>query len=118
MEMKALPGKVLVKNLESGERKTAGGIILRNDDKKSEGIRPRWAEVYSIGTGVTDVEVGDWILVKHGRWSRGVKYNNEVLHLVEYPTSVMIKTKDNPLISGTTTFGDLQTPTSVVPKKV
>ena len=28
------------------ERVTAGGIILRSDDGKEHGIRPRWAEVY------------------------------------------------------------------------
>ena len=40
---------VLVKDMEFGERQTLGGIIIIDDDKKGQGIRPRWAEVVAIG---------------------------------------------------------------------
>ena len=54
------------------ERITAGGIVLLNDDTKSSGIRPRWAKVYAVGPEQTEVEVGQYILISHGRWTRGI----------------------------------------------
>lgn len=58
---------------------TSGGIILRSDNGKVDGIRPRWGKVWAIGPKQTDVAVGQWILVEHGRWSRGITVvDNEV----------------------------------------
>ena len=69
-----LKDSILVKDMNFDERITAGGIILRSDDGKSEGVRPRWAEVYAVGPEQTDVKVGDWVLMDHGRWSEGLKF--------------------------------------------
>jgi len=44
MKVKALKGKVLVTDLERGSR-VLRGIILPDDNGKSEGIRPRWGKV-------------------------------------------------------------------------
>jgi len=56
-----------------GEQKTASGLIIGNDDGKTRGIYPRWAKVYSKGPTNTDpYEVGQWILIEHGRWTRGI----------------------------------------------
>ena len=55
------------------ERKLQSGIILLDDDGKGHGIRPRWGKVYAIGPEQTEVTVGQWIMVAHGRWTRGVK---------------------------------------------
>ena len=45
-----------------------------NDDGKERGIKPRWARVVSKGPENNDpYNVGDWILVEHGRWTRGFK---------------------------------------------
>ncbi len=63
---------ILVSDMEFSERITRAGLIILNDDMKSGGIRPRWAKVYAIGDEVTNVEVGQWILVSHGRWTRGI----------------------------------------------
>jgi co-chaperonin GroES (HSP10) len=38
---------IIVSEMHFGERITAGGILLRNDDTKSVGIRPRWGKVYA-----------------------------------------------------------------------
>jgi co-chaperonin GroES (HSP10) len=54
------------------EQVTTGGIIVGSDNGKTEGIKPRWGKVYDVGPDQTDVKVGDWILVEHGRWTRGV----------------------------------------------
>jgi co-chaperonin GroES (HSP10) len=71
--VKALHDNVLVKDMNFEERVTAGGIILRSDDGTSDGVRPRWAEVYAVGSKQTDVKVGQWVYVEHGRWTRGVQ---------------------------------------------
>lgn len=88
-KIKALPGRVLVDEIRHGER-VVGGIILLNDDGKSSGVRNRWCHVYAVGAGVTDIEPGDWILVVHARWTRGVKYDEDLtLWGVEWPESVL-----------------------------
>ena len=64
---------VIVTDMNFGERVLSSGLILKSDDGKGHGIRPRWGQVYAVGPDQKDVEVGDWILVTHGRWTRGVK---------------------------------------------
>jgi co-chaperonin GroES (HSP10) len=70
-KLRPLRDNVIVINFERGERKSAGGIIIADDDGKDHGIRARWAEVYAIGPEQEDVKVGDWILMQHGRWTTG-----------------------------------------------
>lgn len=68
-----LRNNILVRNLEKGEQKTKGGIILRDDDAQAHGIRPRWAQVYRVGKNITSVKEGQWVYIDHGRWGRGVQ---------------------------------------------
>ena len=67
----ALHDDVLVVDMIFDSRITSGGIILLNDDMRTQGIHPRWAKVYAVGPEQTDAEVGKYVLVSHGRWSRG-----------------------------------------------
>lgn len=76
-KLKALNDTIIVSDMFFGERISAGGIILRNDDSKSAGIRPRWAKVYAVGPNVTDITVGQYICISHGRWTRGIKIQDE-----------------------------------------
>lgn len=71
--LQALHDHVIVSDMEFSERVSSGGIILKSDDMKTEGVRPRWGKVYAIGPDQSDVKIGQWILVSHGRWTRGVK---------------------------------------------
>lgn len=66
-----------------GEDVTKGGIVLTSDDGKSTGIHPRWAKVFAIGPDQQDVAVGEWILLEHGRWSRGHKYETETGDIID-----------------------------------
>lgn len=68
----AIGSNVLVTEMNFEFRVTTAGIILPGDDAKNSGIRPRWGKVYAIGPEQTDVVPGQWILVDHGRWTRGV----------------------------------------------
>ena len=70
---RAVGNRVLVTDMYFGEQKTKGGIILGNDDGKTRGIYPRWAKVYSKGPdNKDDYEIGQWILIEHGRWTRAM----------------------------------------------
>jgi len=68
--------RVIVRNMYFGEQKTKAGLILKDDDGTSRGIYPRWAQVHAKGPENTDpYQIGDWILIEHGRWTRGAKIN-------------------------------------------
>ena len=71
--VKALKDHVIVHNMNFGIRKLSSGILLAGDDLKTEGIRPRWAQVYKIGPTQQDIKEGQWVLIEHGRWTRGAK---------------------------------------------
>jgi len=71
---------ILVTNMYFGEEKTAGGIIVANDDGVERGIKPRWCQVYSIGPFSKlkdEINIGDWIMLEHGRWSRAVMIEDD-----------------------------------------
>lgn len=71
--VRAIGDRVLVTHMHFGEMKTKGGLIVASDDGKSHGVKPRWGKVYSKGpNNFDDYNVGDWILVEHGRWTRGI----------------------------------------------
>lgn len=71
-KIKALHDNVIVSDMEFDTRITQAGLILPNDNGTTLGIRPRWGRVYAVGNEQQDVRVGDWILVAHGRWTRGI----------------------------------------------
>ena len=75
--LRPIKNRVIVSDMHFGEQVTRGGIILTNDDGNTRGIYPRWAKVYAKGPENTDpYEVGHWILVEHGRWTRGVELDD------------------------------------------
>jgi co-chaperonin GroES (HSP10) len=76
-QLKALHGDVIVTDMIFNERITTGGIVLLNDNGKSNGIRPRWGRVYAVGPNQQDVQVGQWVCVAHGRWTRGLDIEDE-----------------------------------------
>lgn len=65
---------VIVHNMYFGDQTSSGGIIILNDDGKDRGIYPRWGQVYAKGPeNKEEYNVGDWVLIEHGRWTRGVE---------------------------------------------
>lgn len=76
--LKAIGDRVLVSDMHFGEQKTKSGLIISDDDGQTRGIYPRWGRVYSIGPrNKDDYKVGDWILIEHGRWTRGLDMDSE-----------------------------------------
>lgn len=63
---------ILVEEMHFGERRTLSGVIILADDGVDRGIRARWARVYAVGPKQTEISSGQYVLVAHGRWTRGV----------------------------------------------
>jgi len=89
-KVRPIHDRIIVTAMEFGEQVTAGGIIISSDDGKDRGIKPRWGQIVSKGnTNNEPYEIGDWVLVEHGRWTRGFEVDTEgngeykVMHTVE-----------------------------------
>ena len=78
-KFKPIGAHIIVSDMKFEQRITHGGILLPNDDMKSAGIRPRWAQIYAIGSEYNggELEIGNWILISHGRWTRGIDIKDE-----------------------------------------
>jgi hypothetical protein len=68
---------VICTDMNFDGRTLSSGVILLGDNGKSQGVRPRWGQVYAVGPDQHDVQVGDWICVAHGRWTRGLDIEDE-----------------------------------------
>ena len=76
-QIKALHDHVIVGEMIFSQRITQSGLILTNDNGTTLGIRPRWGQVYAVGPKQKNVQVGQWICVAHGRWTRGLDIEDE-----------------------------------------
>lgn len=98
-KLKPLRNNVLVTDMSFEEQTTASGIIIQSDDGKSHGVKPRWAKVWAIGPEQEDIKVGSWIYVEHGRWTRGVKVEEDgeeiVIRRVD-PEAILLESDQKP----------------------
>lgn len=69
---KPLHDNVIVSDMNFDEKISHSGIIIPKSDGKLEGIHPRWGYVYAVGPTQRDIKVGQYVCVRHGRWTRGV----------------------------------------------
>jgi co-chaperonin GroES (HSP10) len=66
--------RVIVSNMYFGEQKLKSGLIISDDNGSTRGIYPRWGQVHAKGPNNDSAyQIGDWVLIEHGRWTRGVK---------------------------------------------
>jgi len=71
--LRPVRNRVIVSDMYFGEQKTKGGLIITNDDGNVRGVYPRWGKVYAKGPkNKDDYDIGQWVLVEHGRWTRGI----------------------------------------------
>ena len=75
--LRPLKDKVIVTDMNFGEGRTRSGIVLTSDDGKSSGLHPRWCRVLFVGEDQKDIKVGQWLLMQHGRWTRGIDVEDE-----------------------------------------
>ena len=77
MQVRPLSKDLLVIAMDMGEMTTSGGIVIASDDGKAHGVKPRWAQVYKVGTECEiSVKEGQWVLIEHGRWTRKIKIDD------------------------------------------
>jgi co-chaperonin GroES (HSP10) len=74
MNIKPLQNKVLIERLES-VKETASGIILKSSEE------PDRAKVLAIGPDVTEVEVGDIVLLN---WNAAVKSGDNYVISIDH----------------------------------
>lgn len=89
-----IKNRVIVSDMYFGEQQTASGLIIKSDDGTTRGIYPRWGRVHAKGPENNDeYNVGDWVLVEHGRWTRGFDVDegdgSTELRMVETESIVM-----------------------------
>ena len=98
-EFIAINDNVIVEGMEFAERITQSGLVLLNDNGTSLGIRPRWGRVYAVGPNQVDVSVGEWVMVAHGRWTRGLDIEDETgpktIRKVD-PNDILVVSSDCP----------------------
>lgn len=71
--IKPIHDKVLARMLEPvGDERIMNGVIITERNLGEESIRPRWFEILSVGAEQTEMSAGEFVLVPHGRWSRGL----------------------------------------------
>lgn len=99
MSFRAIQDHVIVDSMNFKERFTATGLWIPPDDKKDSGIRARWARVASVGPDVTDVTVGQWVLIAHGRWTRGVELDGQTIRRVDGEDILLVS--DEPMADET-----------------
>jgi hypothetical protein len=101
-QFKPLNDWVIATDMNFDGRTLSSGIVLLNDNGKSDGIRPRWGKVYAVGPEQKEVQEGQWICVAHGRWTRGVNIEDETgKHIIR-----RIDHKDILLVSDEEPTGD------------
>jgi hypothetical protein len=99
-DLKLMGDKILVKKMEFGLGKSSGGIIRPDDEMTVQGARPRWCQVLAVGPEVNDVRPGQYVLMEHGRWTRGF----DMLEDNQKITVRMVDNKDMLLVSDEPTF--------------
>lgn len=76
-EVIPLHDRVLISDMEFGDEVSTGGIIVKSDNGKAHGVKPRWGKVWAVGPKQQDVKVGEWICIEHGRWTRTFEIEQE-----------------------------------------
>lgn len=77
-DIEAIEDHVIIDIIESTGERVVNGLIRPGEDSTERGIRPRWARIAKVGPKQEDVQAGQWALVKHGEWTRGVLIGDKV----------------------------------------
>lgn len=77
MKLRAIRDNILCTDADFGDQVTQSGLIIKSNVNLSQGITPRWFKVFSVGSDITGVEPGKWVLVEYGRWSEAIEVDND-----------------------------------------
>lgn len=81
--IKPLRDRVFVTEMQFGEERTRSGIFIPGADGKTQGIMPRWGKVWALGPEQSELYIGQWVLIEHGRWTRTVEFEDEKGEITE-----------------------------------
>jgi co-chaperonin GroES (HSP10) len=105
-KIKPLHDKVLAVMIEpiGIERRTRGGMILTEKNFGEDTIRSRWFKIMYVGDEQKDVKPGQYVLMPHGRWSRGLDLDGthreeDKLFLLDN-NDMLATTDQDPLVEG------------------
>lgn len=98
-QIKPLKDNVFVKNMNFDAQVTKEGLYIPSSDGKEDGIVPRWGQVWAIGPQQIEVNVGDWVMIEHGRWTRSVEVEQDdgsivVVRMVDADAIMMVSTEE------------------------
>lgn len=76
-KLKPLRDLVFITGMNFDSARTVSGLFIPKDDGKVTGIHPRWGQVWAVGPDQTELKVGEYVLVEHGRWTRTVEVEQD-----------------------------------------
>ncbi|NBP14638.1 hypothetical protein EBU95_09625 [bacterium] len=95
-----LRNNIIVSDMDFDHQVTKSGLFVASDNGKTSGIHPRWGKVFAVGPDQQDLNIGDWVLVEHGRWTRTIEWEDDIgdikeLRMVE-EKSVLAVSEEKP----------------------
>lgn len=91
MDLGPIADHILVEDIENEDEKVVNGIIILSEKGEGRGVHPRWAHVCLVGPEQTEIVPGQWVLIEHGRWTRGIKLNNgKVIRKVDFEGIMLV----------------------------
>ena len=88
MKLRAIGDKILCINGDFGDYTTNAGLIIKSTIGKSEGITPRWFQVFEVGPDIDWITPGQWVYVAYGRWTEGITIEDERFDTEDNRTTV------------------------------
>lgn len=66
---------LFISDLDVEDKVSSGGIIIAKDQMlgNCNFQHPRWGKVRYKADNIKDIEIGDWILLRHGHWSTSIR---------------------------------------------
>jgi len=75
--LRAIRDNILCINGDFDESVTEGGIIIGKTIGTTDGITPRWFEVFEVGPEIDWLQSGQWVYVEYGRWTEKMELKDD-----------------------------------------
>lgn len=75
--IRAIRDNILCINADFGDYVSESGLIIKSNIKDSQGITPRWMQVFEIGSEINWLQTGQWVLVEYGRWTESIEMKDD-----------------------------------------
>lgn len=75
--LKAINDNILCINADFGDYVTESGLLIKSNIEESQGITPRWMQVFEVGPEIDWLQSGQWVLVEYGRWTNSLELQDD-----------------------------------------